>query len=1280
MITQALSLLRLIVAFVLCLQAFVAYSQNAGKPLLIKPFQNNVFVREQGQFERNAREFKQAFPEKVLYGLENAEFNAYFTPKGIVFLFPERKKVKNWEEIEREEKQRKPGRKRKEREEQTVETVWHSATMTWENSNPDVSVVTEDKAPGYYNYDNLTASNNKRYDFVPAFKKLKYIDLYPGVDVEFELPEQGGIKYKITVKPGTTLPEISFKWDGIQNISLDEKGNLVLKSRHKAFEGKNNWVINDHAPTAFSSISNTSIPVAYEIKKNSISFKIAPSANAMTEGFVIDPWITNTSFPDLNKAFDIQEDSLGNVVIIGNHSNWQVQKYDPNGALLWTYVTYAVLMGDIAVDNPGNVYIVGGYSAGKRQKLDPSGVQLWQLSGLMEEWRLAFNYSKTILAEGGYFDGSPGNNLGKLDIATGAISDLMVYGEETRGLATDCNGDIYSLHVTFGYSGTGPTNQLRKTNANFTPAGVLVNGFMLAEAQDATTAYGYNPAYSPQYTYQVLNAIAVNGPNVILYDGATLKNVDKATLTITGSVSVPNGLVTMCGGVATDLCGNIYVGSTTGIEKFDASLNHLASITTPAAVYDIILNKDGDLLACGNGFVGRFATNCTAPPALTATLSSTSASCKGGTVTATASGGTAPYSYLWEPGGYTTATVDSLAVGTYTYTVTDPFCQTFTDTVSINPIPPITIAVGTVQKEACLNSYNGSASVTASGGTPPYNFIWNTAPVQNTQTATGLSAGIYLATVIDADSCWDTVSVIITRNPDPTAAYSSTSVCKGNSTQFTETSSSPSGNIAIWAWDFGDGSPLNTATEPSHTFLYAGVYDVTLRVYDNFGCGDTLTQQVTVHYLPVASFTSEEVCLGEPMAFASTSTVNTSSTLSFYDWDFGDDGTSLTQAPSHTYANDGTYTVSLITTTNNGCADTTTSTVVVHPLPDAAYSAANVCDGGFVMFNNMSVVDAPDVIQSSVWNFGDGTNVSNSSTSHLYANPGSYNSSLKVTTNFGCSDSLNKTIIIHPKPLASFTANDTADCAPLCISFQNTSSISSGNIVQSTWNFGDGSPVSIAQDVYHCYENTSTTENITFTPLLTVVSDSGCTTSLSKPNYITVYPNPVSSFAVSPNVTTIIDPVIALNNLSVGGDTYYWSWGDTSSTVFTPGPLTFKDTGTYPIMLITTTQYNCRDTSYQTAIIDPNFTFFVPNAFTPNDDGINDTFTGQGTFVQDFEMFIFDRWGNLIYKTEDIDKPWDGKANDGSEFAQMDVYVYLIKVSDLKSTKYNFRGTVTLVR
>jgi gliding motility-associated-like protein len=142
-----------------------------------------------------------------------------------------------------------------------------------------------------------------------------------------------------------------------------------------------------------------------------------------------------------------------------------------------------------------------------------------------------------------------------------------------------------------------------------------------------------------------------------------------------------------------------------------------------------------------------------------------------------------------------------------------------------------------------------------------------------------------------------------------------------------------------------------------------------------------------------------------------------------------------------------------------------------------------------------------------------------------------------------------------------------------------------------------------------------------------------------------------------------------------------WNFGDlSSSTIFGPPPHTYADTGTFTITLITSTQHGCIDTTYQTITIEPDFVFYIPNSFSPDGDGTNDTFTGKGMFIKDYQMMIYDRWGNLIFFTDDINKPWDGKANHGNDVAQRDVYVYVVDLTDIKRKKHNYKGIVTLIR
>ena len=124
----------------------------------------------------------------------------------------------------------------------------------------------------------------------------------------------------------------------------------------------------------------------------------------------------------------------------------------------------------------------------------------------------------------------------------------------------------------------------------------------------------------------------------------------------------------------------------------------------------------------------------------------------------------------------------------------------------------------------------------------------------------------------------------------------------------------------------------------------------------------------------------------------------------------------------------------------------------------------------------------------------------------------------------------------------------------------------------------------------------------------------------------------------------------------------------------------FTEDGTYCASLTVTSNFGCIDATLVCIEIEPEFTFFIPNAFTPNDDGINDEFYGKGDYIKKFEMSIYDRWGNLIFFADDINKHWDGKANHGKEIAQEDVYVYNVKITDTNDKKHKYIGTVTIVK
>ncbi|MES2138062.1 MAG: PKD domain-containing protein [Bacteroidota bacterium] len=549
------------------------------------------------------------------------------------------------------------------------------------------------------------------------------------------------------------------------------------------------------------------------------------------------------------------------------------------------------------------------------------------------------------------------------------------------------------------------------------------------------------------------------------------------------------------------------------------------------------------------------------------------------------------------------------------------------------------------------------------------------------------NAGAYNVALIatTADACADTVTIPVNVFDPPVSGFTFNNTCLLDSAAFTNTTLDPAtGSVASWSWDFGDGSALNTTEyDPGHLFASPGNYEVTLVSYSsNLGCADTLKDSITIFPMPAANFSFTNVCLGRPMSFNDSSIVSGGSIAGRF-WNFADGSAIVTiQNPTHTYTSPGTYFVSLIVVSTNGCIDTIIKSVVVHPLPIVKFNRMNVCDGIAMQFNNLSSIATTDTIQSWTWSFGDGSAFNSSQNpSHLYAGNGSYPVELLVISNFGCKDSISKTSFVNPNPVVNFTVNDTIGCEPLCISFQDLSTLAIGDNGSRIWNLGDGSVINNSQTFDHCYTNDSVYSAKTFNVTITVTSDSGCVSTLTKNNYITVYPAPVAGFSAQPETTMITDPVISITDVSVGANIWNWNFGDlTSSALFNPPPHTYSDTGSYTITLITSTTYGCVDSAFQTIIIEPDFVFYIPNTFTPDGDEINDSFCGKGIFINEFEMTIFDRWGNMIYKTKDINKPWDGKTIQGTVVLQADVYVYVINVIDFKNKKHNYKGIVTLAR
>jgi gliding motility-associated-like protein len=202
---------------------------------------------------------------------------------------------------------------------------------------------------------------------------------------------------------------------------------------------------------------------------------------------------------------------------------------------------------------------------------------------------------------------------------------------------------------------------------------------------------------------------------------------------------------------------------------------------------------------------------------------------------------------------------------------------------------------------------------------------------------------------------------------------------------------------------------------------------------------------------------------------------------------------------------------------------------------------------------------------------------------------------------------------------------------------------------------------------------------------LTAVSDSGCSSTLSELNLITVYTHPNAAFTMSPNPATIIAPTVQFTDQST--DAYgiaYWWWtfgeaGDTTSNLQNPTH-TYQDTGTYCAQEVVMNIHGCTDTVTNCLEVNPVFNLYIPSAFSPNGDGKNDVFRPVGQYIKNYEMYIFDRWGMELFHTLDIANGWDGSVKGGSTVSQEDTYVYKINVTDSQNKQHSFIGNVTIIK
>jgi PKD repeat protein len=283
-----------------------------------------------------------------------------------------------------------------------------------------------------------------------------------------------------------------------------------------------------------------------------------------------------------------------------------------------------------------------------------------------------------------------------------------------------------------------------------------------------------------------------------------------------------------------------------------------------------------------------------------------------------------------------------------------------------------------------------------------------------------------------SDCGYDTTSLEITVYPAPQVGFSNPLyVCKNQPMVFENHSINTSGHT----WDFGDGN-TSQLNEPEHIFTEAGEYTVTLTGISNFNqCPASFTSVVTVVDVPEVSF--DPSALNGCVPFEVNLT-NTSQTPIFFQWDFGDENSSIGENPTHVYNEIGTYEITLVATDVNGCFnDTTISNIIVHPRAEAAFEFERTALCGLpaeIHFENNSTGAT-----GFTWDFGNGNTTFNNDPTYLYSEGGDYQVELIATNQFSCADTMVQDLTIYPEPNASFEIEGAEGCEPMEVTFNNTS-------------------------------------------------------------------------------------------------------------------------------------------------------------------------------------------------------------------------------------------------
>ncbi len=710
--------------------------------------------------------------------------------------------------------------------------------------------------------------------------------------------------------------------------------------------------------------------------------------------------------------------------------------------------------------------------------------------------------------------------------------------------------------------------------------------------------------------------------------------------------------------------GAVFADVTGGVGSIDFYWNPMAPnqdvlYNISAGPISITIQDDNGCTAIDNDTLLNFATGVASIGSLNPVTCQNGSN---GSVEVLMTGGTGPFTYNWSCSCPNSNSISGLTMGSYDVEVIDFYGCIDSLSFVIDELPALTLDVIDSLHPLCYGDDNGSGTVQAAGGTQPYNYYWNTSPNQIGANAIGLTDGNYSITVIDSNDCIAQTTMNLVEPNELTIQTNviSNILCNGDSTGIA-TATGAGGTLPYtYFWN-----ELNVYGD-SVSNLVAGHYSVTLT--DTNGCQITGSVDVVEYDNVTAEIVYDSIfCPGDTILF----TVLTNGMNNLYDYSWEMNG--LPQGTSNTFSaqifSPSQIEFSLISTIN---CPTISDSINVEPISlepgilDVIGTPDTICLGSSAMVE--AQISDWSHINAIYWNIdlqGVGP--------HMVTPQGEFTYVVTIHNICGAQLTDSTTVNLFMPPNASILAYETSSCDSVNAYFAFEYEDTDYALTNNYWTiFGEDYPEENPSVHFDYSTDFDATLNLSFS--------NGCTFEYVELISINVWESPEANFYYNPDPATQAE-LTEFIDIS-HGNPVYWEWyieGDMISNDERPTHV-FDEQGEFYVTEIIVDENGCSDTITLPVEVIGDFTVYVPNAFTPDGSGYNNTFKPIMYNVQeeDYKFQIFNRWGELIFEADFLDAEWDGQYN--GDFVADGVYIYKIIVKDNRDQKHEYIGNVTLLR